>query len=238
MQTIKLIEISKSFKSKKALNNVNIEFKNNRINGLLGPNGSGKTTLFNIIAGFLSPDLGKIQLDENVLNEKSLSLRTKLGISYLPQEASIFRDLSVYDNVFSIAELFYDKNNSIKVTENLIKQFSLGSFQKTKGKLLSGGERRRTEIARALASNPKFLLLDEPFAGIDPIAIEEVKSTISLLKKMNIGIIVTDHNVKEALSIVDFGYIIYNGEIIKSGSPKEITSDKFVKKIYLGKNYT
>ena len=238
MQTIKLIEISKSFKSKKALNNVNIEFKNNRINGLLGPNGSGKTTLFNIIAGFLSPDLGKIQLDENVLNEKSLSLRTKLGISYLPQEASIFRDLSVYDNIFSIAELFYDKNNSIKVTENLIKQFSLGSFQKTKGKLLSGGERRRTEIARALASNPKFLLLDEPFAGIDPIAIEEVKSTILLLKKMNIGIIVTDHNVKEALSIVDFGYIIYNGEIIKSGSPKEITSDKFVKKIYLGKNYT
>ena len=238
MQTIKLIEISKSFKSKKALNNVNIEFKNNRINGLLGPNGSGKTTLFNIIAGFLSPDLGKIQLDENVLNEKSLSLRTKLGISYLPQEASIFRDLSVYDNIFSIAELFYDKNNSIKVTENLIKQFSLGSFQKTKGKLLSGGERRRTEIARALASNPKFLLLDEPFAGIDPIAIEEVKSTISLLKKMNIGIIITDHNVKEALSIVDFGYIIYNGEIIKSGSPKEITSDKFVKKIYLGKNYT
>ena len=238
MQTIKLIEISKSFKSKKALNNVNIEFKNNRINGLLGPNGSGKTTLFNIIAGFLSPDIGKIQLDENVLNEKSLSIRTKLGISYLPQEASIFRDLSVYDNVFSIAELFYDKNNSIKVTENLIKQFSLGSFQKTKGKLLSGGERRRAEIARALASNPKFLLLDEPFAGIDPIAIEEVKSTISLLKKMNIGIIVTDHNVKEALSIVDFGYIIYNGEIIKSGSPKEITSDKFVKKIYLGKNYT
>ncbi len=238
MQTIKLIEISKSFKSKKALSNVNIEFKNNRINGLLGPNGSGKTTLFNIIAGFLSPDLGKIQLDENVLNEKSLSLRTKLGISYLPQEASIFRDLSVYDNIFSIAELFYDKNNSIKVTENLIKQFSLGSFQKTKGKLLSGGERRRTEIARALASNPKFLLLDEPFAGIDPIAIEEVKSTISLLKKMNIGIIITDHNVKEALSIVDFGYIIYNGEIIKSGSPKEITSDKFVKKIYLGKNYT
>ena len=238
MQTIKLIEISKSFKSKKALNNVNIEFKNNRINGLLGPNGSGKTTLFNIIAGFLSPDIGKIQLDENVLNEKSLSLRTKLGISYLPQEASIFRDLSVYDNVFSIAELFYDKNNSIKVTENLIKQFSLVSFQKTKGKLLSVRERRRAEIARALASNPKFLLLDEPFAGIDPIAIEEVKSTISLLKKMNIGIIVTDHNVKEALSIVDFGYIIYNGEIIKSGSPKEITSDKFVKKIYLGKNYT
>ena len=237
MQTIKLIEISKSFKSKKALNNVNIEFKGNKINGLLGPNGSGKTTLFNIVAGFLSPDIGKILLDENVLNDESLSIRTKLGISYLPQEASIFRDLSVYDNIFSIAELFHNKENKIKITESLIRQFSLGNFQKTKGKLLSGGERRRTEIARALASNPKFLLLDEPFAGIDPIAIEEVKSTISLLKKMNIGIIITDHNVKEALSIVEFGYIIYNGEIIKSGSPSEITSDKFVKKIYLGKNY-
>ena len=237
MQTIKLIEISKSFKSKKALNNVNIEFKSNRINGLLGPNGSGKTTLFNIVAGFLSPDNGQIILDKEILNDKNLSLRTKLGISYLPQEASIFRDLSVHDNIFAIAELFHNKKNSIKITESLIKQFSLGNFQSTKGKLLSGGERRRAEIARALASNPKFLLLDEPFAGIDPIAIEEVKSTISLLKRMNIGIIITDHNVKEALSIVEFGYIIYNGEIIKSGSPKEITSDKFVKKIYLGKNY-
>ena len=237
MQTIKLIEISKSFKSKKALNNVNIEFKSDRINGLLGPNGSGKTTLFNIVAGFLSPDDGKIILDKEILNDKNLSLRTKLGISYLPQEASIFRDLSVHDNIFAIAELFHNKKNSIKITESLIKQFSLGNFQSTKGKLLSGGERRRAEIARALASNPKFLLLDEPFAGIDPIAIEEVKSTISLLKRMNIGIIITDHNVKEALSIVEFGYIIYNGEIIKSGNPKEITSDKFVKKIYLGKNY-
>ena len=237
MQTIKLIEVSKSFKSKKALNNVNIEFKSNRINGLVGPNGSGKTTLFNIVAGFLSPDNGQIILDKQILNDKNLSIRTKLGISYLPQEASIFRDLSVHDNIFAIAELFHNKKNSIKITESLIKQFSLGNFQSTKGKLLSGGERRRAEIARALASNPKFLLLDEPFAGIDPIAIEEVKSTISLLKRMNIGIIITDHNVKEALSIVDFGYIIYNGEIIKSGSPKEITSDKFVKKIYLGKNY-
>ena len=237
MKTIKLIDVSKSFKSKKALNNVNIEFNSNKINGLLGPNGSGKTTLFNIIAGFLSPDLGKILLDDNILNEKSLSLRTKMGISYLPQEASIFRDLSVYDNIFSIAELFHNKDNSIKITKNLIQQFSLSNFQKTKGKLLSGGERRRTEIARALASAPKFLLLDEPFAGIDPIAIEEVKSTILLLKKMNIGIIITDHNVKEALSIVEFGYIIYNGEIIKSGNPKVITSDSFVKKIYLGKNY-
>ena len=237
MQIIKLIEVSKSFKSKKALHNVSIEFNSNKIHGLLGPNGSGKTTLFNIVAGFLSPDVGDILLDGNNLKNKSLNQRTKLGISYLPQEASIFRDLSVYDNIFSIAELFHNKSNSIKITTNLIKQFSLNNFQKTKGKLLSGGERRRTEIARALASSPKFLLLDEPFAGIDPIAIEEVKSTIALLKKMKIGIIITDHNVKEALSIVEFGYIIYNGEIIKSGSPKEITTDEFVKKIYLGKSY-
>ena len=237
MQIIKLIEVSKSFKSKKALKNVSIEFNSNKINGLLGPNGSGKTTLFNIVAGFLLPDVGDILLDGNNLKKKSLNQRTKLGISYLPQEASIFRDLSVYDNIFSIAELFHNKSNSIKVTTNLIKQFSLNNFQKTKGKLLSGGERRRTEIARALASSPKFLLLDEPFAGIDPIAIEEVKSTIALLKKMKIGIIITDHNVKEALSIVEFGYIIINGEIIKSGSPKEITTDEFVKKIYLGKSY-
>ena len=237
MQKIKLIDVSKSFKSKKALNKINIEFNSNRINGLLGPNGSGKTTLFNIVAGFLYPDLGKILLDNLNLNDMSLSLRTKLGISYLPQEASIFRDLNVYENILSISELFHNKKKSINITNSLISQFSLDGFQKTKGKLLSGGERRRTEIARALASSPKFLLLDEPFAGIDPIAIEEVKSTISLLKKMNIGIIITDHNVKEALSIVEYGYIIYNGQIIKSGSPIEITSDKFVKKIYLGENY-
>ncbi len=237
MQTINLVEVSKSFKTKKALNKINISFNNNKINGLLGPNGSGKTTLFNIIAGFLSPDIGNVYLDNHNLTEKSLSFRSKLGISYLPQEASIFRDLSVFENIYSIAELFHDKINSLEITKKLVQQFSLVNFQQTKGKLLSGGERRRTEIARALASSPKFLLLDEPFAGIDPIAIEEVKLSISLLKKMNIGIIITDHNVKEALSIVEFGYIIYNGEIIKSGSPKEITSDKFVKKIYLGKNY-
>ena len=237
MQIIKLKSISKNFKSKQALKKVNLNFNSQKINGLLGPNGSGKTTLFNIIAGFLPPDEGQIILDGEDLTFLSLSKRSKLGISYLPQEPSIFRDMSVYDNIFAIAELFHSKAEAKKVTENLINQFSLQGFQKTQGKLLSGGERRRTEIARALASNPKFLLLDEPFAGIDPIAIEEVKSTVALLKKMNIGIIITDHNVKEALSIVDYGFIIYNGEIIKSGTPKQITSDKFVKKIYLGENY-
>jgi len=237
MQTIKLKGISKNFKSKQALKKININFESNKINGLLGPNGSGKTTLFNIIAGFIESNEGQIFLDNKDLTSLTLSARSKLGISYLPQEASVFRDMSVYDNIHSISELFHNKKKSFEITNNLINQFSLQSFQKTKGKLLSGGERRRTEIARALASSPKFLLLDEPFAGIDPIAIEEVKSTIALLKKLNIGIIITDHNVKEALSIVDFGYIIYNGEIIKSGNPNEIISDEFVKKIYLGKNY-
>ena len=236
-QIIKLNNINKSFKSKQALKNISIDFNSSNITGLLGPNGSGKTTLFNIITGFLSADDGKITLDSLDITNLSLSKRSSLGISYLPQEASIFRDLNVYDNIFAIAELYHNKKKSIEITNLLIDQFSLHGFLKTKGKLLSGGERRRTEIARALASSPKFLLLDEPFAGIDPIAIDEVKSTISFLKKINVGVIITDHNVREALNIVDFGFIIYNGEIIKSGSPKEIISDKFVKKIYLGENY-
>lgn len=237
MQIIKLEQINKNFKSKKALKNINIEFRNDRVTGLLGPNGSGKTTLFNIIAGFLKPNQGEVSLNGEAINNLSLSKRSKFGISYLPQESSIFREMNVFENIFSIAELFHDKKKAKELTKNLIQQFSLQGFQLTKGKLLSGGERRRTEIARALASNPKFLLLDEPFAGIDPIAIDEVKSTIALLKKINIGIIVTDHNVKEALSIVDHGFIIYNGEIIKEGTPKEIINDKIVKKIYLGENY-
>lgn len=236
-QIIKLKNIHKSFKSKQALKNINIEFKNNNITGLLGPNGSGKTTLFNIISGFLSPDNGSVLVGDKDLTTLSLSSRSHLGISYLPQESSIFRDMNVYDNIYSIAELFHNRSKSIEITNSLIGQFSLNGFMKTKGKLLSGGERRRTEIARALASSPRFLLLDEPFAGIDPIAIDEIQTTIKFLKKLNVGVIITDHNVREALKIVDFGFIIYNGEIIKSGTPEEIISDEFVKKIYLGNAY-
>tara|TARA_B100000579_G_scaffold378678_1_gene345515 strand:- start:7483 stop:8202 length:720 start_codon:yes stop_codon:yes gene_type:complete len=232
-----LKNIKKNFGTKTALNNINLLFNHNKINGLLGPNGSGKTTLFNIIAGFILPDKGDVAFNGEILNDKSLHQRSELGISYLPQEPSIFRDLNVYENIYAIAELFYDKNKSIKITNNLIELFSLKKFLKTKGRLLSGGERRRTEIARALASEPKYLLLDEPFAGIDPIAIEEVKQTILNLKSHGIGIIITDHNVREALKVVDHADIIYNGEIIKSGNPKEIISDKFVKKIYLGETY-
>jgi len=238
MQIINLLDVSKSFKSKEALKKININFESKKVTGLLGPNGSGKTTLFNIITGFLNPDKGEIFLNKKQLTRLNLSERSKLEISYLPQEQSIFRDMTVYDNILSIAQLFHDSKNSKIVTNDLIEQFSLNGFVKTKGRFLSGGERRRTEIARALASNPVFLLLDEPFAGIDPIAIEEVKSTINFLKKLEVGVIITDHNVREALNIVDYSYIIYNGEIIKSGTPKEITSDKFVKKIYLGENYS
>tara|TARA_Y100000022_G_scaffold153458_1_gene135409 strand:+ start:969 stop:1694 length:726 start_codon:yes stop_codon:yes gene_type:complete len=234
---IYLENIKKKFKSKIALNGINISFSQKKINGLLGPNGSGKTTLFNLIAGFIKADSGEIFFDNKNIKSLHLNERSKIGISYLPQEPSIFRDLNVYDNILSIAELFHDKKNSIIITEELIKLFSLNKFSQSKGKVLSGGERRRTEIARALASNPKFLLLDEPFAGIDPIAIEEVKETILKLKIRGIGIIITDHNVREALKVVDHAEIIYNGEIIKSGKPEDIIKDKFVKKIYLGENY-
>tara|TARA_Y100000996_G_scaffold169732_1_gene131935 strand:- start:3627 stop:4349 length:723 start_codon:yes stop_codon:yes gene_type:complete len=234
---IQLKNINKKFKSKIALNKINLSFDQEKIYGLLGPNGSGKTTLFNIIAGFLKPDSGEIYLNKKNLINYSLNDRSLFGISYLPQEASIFRDLNVYENILSIAQLFHKKNSAISVTEKLIKLFSLEKFIDTKGKLLSGGERRRTEIARALASNPKYLLLDEPFAGIDPIAIEDVKETILKLKNSGIGIIITDHNVREALKIVDYANIIYNGEIVKEGIPSAIIKDKFVKKIYLGENY-
>jgi lipopolysaccharide export system ATP-binding protein len=234
---IQLKDISKKFKSKIALNKINLSFDQKQIYGLLGPNGSGKTTLFNIIAGFLQPDSGEIYLNQKNLINYKLNDRSLFGISYLPQEASIFRDLNVYENILSIAQLFHKKSIAKTISDKLIKLFSLEKFVNTKGKLLSGGERRRTEIARALASNPKYLLLDEPFAGIDPIAIEDVKETILKLKNSGIGIIITDHNVREALKIVDYANIIYNGEIVKEGTPNKIIKDKFVKKIYLGENY-
>lgn len=235
---LKAKEISKSYKGRKVVDNISIEVNQGEIVGLLGPNGAGKTTSFYMIVGIIKPEDGNIFLDDEIISNYPMYQRSQKGIGYLAQEESVFRKLSIEDNILGVLE-FSDlskKEQKIK-SEQLMEEFGLINIRKNRGDLLSGGERRRTEIARALASNPKFLLLDEPFAGIDPIAIEEVKSTISLLKKMNIGVIVTDHNVKEALSVVEFGYIIYNGEIIKSGSPKEITSDKFVKKIYLGKNY-
>jgi|TARA_B110000093_G_C12961185_1_gene407362 lipopolysaccharide export system ATP-binding protein len=237
MNNITITDLKKKFKNKIALKNISLNFNKKNITGLLGPNGSGKTTLFNIITGFLDGDEGKIQIDDLDITSYSLDKRSKLGLTYLPQEASIFRDLSVYDNILSVAELFYSKKERDLKVDQLIKDFSLDEFVERKGKFLSGGERRRTEIARALACNPSFIMMDEPFAGIDPIAIKEVRSTILKLKKNNIGVIITDHNVREALKIVDYAHIIYNGEIIREGVPKDIVNDELVKSIYLGKDY-
>ena len=237
MNKISVFNVNKKFKSKEALRDVSIEFLRNSITGLLGPNGSGKTTLFNIITGFVEPDEGSIFIDQNNVTSFSLQKRSELGLTYLPQEASIFRDLTVHENILCVAELFIEKNEITKKVNQLIKDFSLEEFRDRKGKFLSGGERRRTEIARALACEPSFIMMDEPFAGIDPIAIQEVKDTIVKLKNNNIGVIITDHNVREALKIVDYAHIIYNGSLIREGHPDKIIKDDFVKKIYLGENY-
>ena len=237
MNKISVFNVNKKFKTKEALRNVSIEFLKNSITGLLGPNGSGKTTLFNIITGFVEPDEGSIFIDQNNVTSLSLQKRSELGLTYLPQEASIFRDLTVHENILCVAELFIEKNEITKKVNQLIKDFSLEEFRDRKGKFLSGGERRRTEIARALACEPSFIMMDEPFAGIDPIAIQEVKDTIVKLKNKNIGVIITDHNVREALKIVDYAHIIYNGSLIREGHPDKIVKDDLVKKIYLGENY-
>jgi lipopolysaccharide export system ATP-binding protein len=237
MNKISVFNVNKKFKTKEALRNVSIEFLKNSITGLLGPNGSGKTTLFNIITGFVEPDEGSIFIDQNNVTSLSLQKRSELGLTYLPQEASIFRDLTVHENILCVAELFIEKNEITKKVNQLIKDFSLEEFRDRKGKFLSGGERRRTEIARALACEPSFIMMDEPFAGIDPIAIQEVKDTIVKLKNNNIGVIITDHNVREALKIVDYAHIIYNGSLIREGHPDKIVKDDLVKKIYLGENY-
>lgn len=237
MNKISVFNVNKKFKTKEALRDVSIEFLKNSITGLLGPNGSGKTTLFNIITGFVEPDEGSIFIDQNNVTSFSLQKRSELGLTYLPQEASIFRDLTVHENILCVAELFIEKNEITKKVNQLIKDFSLEEFRDRKGKFLSGGERRRTEIARALACEPSFIMMDEPFAGIDPIAIQEVKDTIVKLKNNNIGVIITDHNVREALKIVDYAHIIYNGSLIREGHPDKIVKDELVKKIYLGENY-
>ena len=234
---IQLKDISKKFKSKIALNKINLSFDQKQIYGLLGPNGSGKTTLFNIIAGFLQPDSGEICLNQKNLINYKLNDRSLFGISYLPQEASIFRDLNVYENILSIAQLFHKKSIAKTISDKLIKLFSLEKFVNTKGKLLSGGERRRTEIARALASNPKYLLLDEPLTGIDPVSIEEIKIIIKKLKERNIGVLITDHNVRETLKIVDKVYIVNEGAIFYEGDPISAANDDRIKKFYLGSDF-
>ena len=230
--------IKKSYKGRNVVNGVSIEVNQGEIVGLLGPNGAGKTTSFYMIVGLVKPDSGKVFLDETEITQFPMYKRSQLGIGYLPQEVSVFRKLSVEDNIMAILEMGkLNKEDRKKRLEQLLDEFSLNHVRKNLGNRLSGGEKRRTEIARALATDPKFVLLDEPFAGVDPIAVEDIQSIISELKTRNIGILITDHNVQETLSITDRAYLLSEGEILKSGTPEELAADDQVRRIYLGQNF-
>lgn len=228
----------KKYKSRTVANNVSIEVKQGEIVGLLGPNGAGKTTSFYMIVGMVKPNSGKIFLDDVDITKEPMYRRAQLGIGYLPQEASVFRKLSIEDNLKAILEMTkLTKKEQENKVESLLDEFGLQHVRKNLGDQLSGGERRRTEIARALATNPKFILLDEPFAGVDPIAVEDIQTVVRKLKDKNIGILITDHNVHETLSITDRAYLLYSGSVIKSGSAEDLASDEQVRKVYLGANF-
>lgn len=228
----------KKYKSRTVANNVSVEVKQGEIVGLLGPNGAGKTTSFYMIVGMVRPNSGKIFLDNLDITKEPMYRRAQLGIGYLPQEASVFRKLSIEDNLKAVLEMtkLTKKEQEAKV-ETLLDEFALHHVRKNLGDQLSGGERRRTEIARALATDPKFILLDEPFAGVDPIAVEDIQSVVRTLKHKNIGILITDHNVHETLSITDRAYLLYSGSVIKSGSAEDLANDEQVRKVYLGQNF-
>ena len=231
-------KISKTYGNKKVVRDISISINRREVVGLLGPNGAGKTTTFYIIVGLVKPDTGSIILDKLDVSNLPIYLRGKLGISYLPQEASIFRGMSVEDNLLSIIEIKEkDKNKQIIILQNLLNEFDINHVRKSKSVVLSGGERRRLEIARTLATNPKYLLLDEPLTGIDPVSIEEIKTIIKKLKERNIGILITDHNVRETLKIVDKVYIVNEGAIFYSGDPLSAVNDERIKKFYLGSSF-
>ena len=235
---LKALNIVKSFRSKKAVDDVSLEVKQGEIIGLLGPNGAGKSTSFYMIVGLIRPDFGKIILDNKEITKYPMYKRAQNGIGYLSQDPSVFRKLSVEDNILSILQLSkLSQKQQLKKMESLLDEFGLISIRKIRGDLLSGGERRRTEIARALASNPKFILLDEPFAGVDPIAVEDIQRIVSHLKDRNIGVLITDHNVQETLAITDKTYLMFEGKILKEGTPEELAKDEMVRKVYLGKNF-
>jgi lipopolysaccharide export system ATP-binding protein len=230
--------IQKSYRGRHAVKGISVEVNEGEIVGLLGPNGAGKTTSFYMIVGLVSPDEGNVYLDDTNITNYPMFKRSQMGIGYLPQEVSVFRKLSVEDNIMAILEMTkMSKTEREERLEELISEFSLNHVRKTLGNRLSGGEKRRTEIARALATNPKFLLLDEPFAGVDPIAVEDIQSIISQLKKKNIGILITDHNVQETLTITDRAYLLFEGSILKSGTAEELAADEQVRKVYLGQNF-
>jgi len=231
-------KIVKSYKGKNVVNGISIDVNQGEIIGLLGPNGAGKTTTFYMIVGLIKPNQGNIHLNNIDITNYPMYKRAQNGIGYLAQEASIFRKLSVEDNILSVLQLTsLNKTNQLKKMEELLEEFGLNHIRKNRGDLLSGGERRRTEIARALATDPKFLLLDEPFAGVDPVAVEDIQKIIAHLKNKNIGILITDHNVQETLAITDKTYLMFEGSILKEGTPQELAEDEMVRKVYLGKNF-
>mgnify|MGYP000668533132 FL=1 len=230
--------IIKKYRKRTVVKGVSVEVNQGEIVGLLGPNGAGKTTSFYMIVGLVSPNEGKVFLDEEDITSLPMYKRAKRGIGYLAQEASVFRKLSVEDNIKAILEMTkLNKQEQAQKLEDLLDEFGLQHVRKNRGDLLSGGERRRTEIARALVTDPKFILLDEPFAGVDPIAVEDIQSIVADLKKKNIGILITDHNVNETLSITDRAYLLFEGNILKAGTAEELASDEQVRKVYLGKNF-
>tara|TARA_Y100000994_G_scaffold247612_1_gene253348 strand:- start:136 stop:876 length:741 start_codon:yes stop_codon:yes gene_type:complete len=235
---IKTLNISKSYKGIEAVKGVSVILKKGEIVGLLGPNGAGKTTTFDMIVGLISPDSGDVFHNNQKITALPMYKRSKMGIGYLPQEVSVFRKLSVEDNIKAILEMSkFSKEEQKNKLEDLINEFGLNHVRKNLGRNLSGGEKRRTEIARCLANNPDFILLDEPFAGVDPIAVEDIQRIVLQLKKKNIGILITDHNVQETLSIVDRAYLLFEGKILKDGTAEELSVDDQVRKVYLGQNF-
>jgi lipopolysaccharide export system ATP-binding protein len=231
-------ELLKVYKKRTVVNRVSIEVNQGEIVGLLGPNGAGKTTSFYIITGLVKPDEGKVFLDQEDITHLPMYERAQKGVGYLPQEASVFRKLTVEENIQAILEMTsLSKQEQSQKLEQLLEEFSLTKIRKSKGEVLSGGERRRTEIARCLATSPNFILLDEPFAGVDPIAVEDIQSIVYQLKKKNIGILITDHNVQETLNITDRVYLLYEGKILKQGRPAELVEDPEVREKYIGKGF-
>ena len=235
---LKADNIQKMYSGRKVVNGISLEVSQGEIVGLLGPNGAGKTTSFYMIVGMIKPNGGHIYLDNQEITKDPMYKRAQKGIGYLAQEASVFRKLTVEENILSVLE-FTDrtKKEREEKLETLIEEFGLGHVRKNVGDLLSGGERRRTEIARCLASDPKFILLDEPFAGVDPIAVEDIQSIVAQLKNRNIGILITDHDVQATLAITDKTYLMHNGSILKEGTPEELAADETVRKVYLGKDF-
>lgn len=228
----------KKYRNRIVVNQVSVDVNQGEIVGLLGPNGAGKTTSFYMIVGLIRPTEGHIFLDDENITKLPVYMRARKGIGYLAQEASVFRNMSVEDNIRSVLELSpFSKQEQAERTESLIQEFGLQKIRKSKGIQLSGGERRRTEIARALALKPKFILLDEPFAGVDPIAVEDIQNIVSKLREKDIGILITDHNVHETLSITDRAYLLYEGKILKTGTSEQLAEDEHVRRVYLGKNF-